>query len=199
MNPPTERLFAALDIPVSNDQGAGIQFDSLQKIVAENLPDFKPIFPLHMTVLFFGSQPVQLIPIIQKALEQGVQRFVQEEQNGIAKLSIQPGALILGKNAVGFTIVPRQAIAQLVSYLEDECTKQQISFASQRGEFVPHVTIGRVNIRAMQREQLAAIASQIPVPIGARAAHGETFTISQLSLYKSLGHSQYEKIASFKI
>ena len=196
------RLFAALDIPEKNDQGKVIDFAAMQDEAAQLLPGFRPIYPLHVTLIFFGATFAHLIENIKKGIESSLEQFKQEvlgHANGISGLSIKSGADFMGKNAISITLIPGDLIAQLATYIEHGCDKNRVGYIPQRGKFVPHATIGRIKTIGSTKAALQAKAQELKSPIGARSEYNETFTARQVTLYKSLGHSEYEVLATFKL
>ena len=196
------RLFAALDIPEKNDQGHVIEIAAMQEHASQLLPGFRPIYPLHVTLIFFGVTFEHLIENIKKGIADGLQQFKQEvlgHAQGISGLSIQSGAHFLGKNAIAVTVIPSDLVAQLPVYIEQGCDRARVGYIPQRGPFVPHATIGRVKTLGSTKADLQAKAQQLKAPVGARSEYNETFTAGQVTLYKSLGHSEYEALAAFKL
>jgi|GEM_PF-6779902 2'-5' RNA ligase len=196
-------LFIALDIPGVNDQNEPIQFANSQLLISQAVPGFRPVTKLHATILFLGSLNDEQTGQVKIALKRATQEFINQHKrgltNGIAGFMIYPGVAVMGKNAVALKLVDNALVNELLSTVLRVFKEYGINPEGPHENFDLHVTIGRIPPTLKSDYETQRFLEQLPAPIGGRAQLKETFTVSTLSLYKSLPGSEYTVIESYKI
>lgn len=134
-----KRLFIAL--PVVSDAVLNNLLDSLQKqLHYERINWVKPA-NLHLTLKFIGEQPDSLIPDIQALMAEVCLRHqpfsLDFNRTGIFGSSYNPRVLWLG------TTADATALNLLANDLLN--TLERIGFERDRQNFVPHLTLARIN------------------------------------------------------
>ena len=197
------RLFIALDLPEVNEQEETIGYADVQLLLKNAFPDFRPTSKVHVTLVFIGSVVQSTVSVVKEAIASAVHEFIETENeglaNGISGLMVEPGAEILGKNAVAFKIADNQMILRLILYLHTALKQAGIDFDVPSHEQLAHVTIGRMPMDTVDEVQLQRILRQLQAPLGARANAQEAFTAHTITLYQSLPGSNYIPLQTYPV
>lgn len=203
MNEQKVKLFIALDLPLLNDAGLPIQYEDVQVVIQNTFVNFRPLSPLHITLLFLGPTLEADVPRITKALQEAVERYISQETQGdlagITGLMIASGAHMMGKNAITMTVLDNQSLIRLVLYIQTSLKENNIPFEALHHENIGHITIGRIPKDTLDELQLKRVLDQLEAPLGARATAHESFTAHTITLYQSLPGSNYTPLQAYQI
>ncbi len=133
----TKRLFAA--IKVEPEEAFSDMYHNLCQVLGFHIIKWVEPHNIHVTLRFFGETPVDEIPVITEALRQattGIKPFELE----IAKTGIF-GSYYSPK-VIWFGITENPVLNKLYSQLN--IALEEAGFMSDRQNFVPHLTVGRV-------------------------------------------------------
>jgi 2'-5' RNA ligase len=197
------KLFVALDLPEVNDQGSPIQYENVQLLIKNSFPDFRPAPSLHVTLVFIGTVSSESLPVIEGAVDDAMRQFVAIEKrglsSGISGLMIEPGASVMGKNAVAMKLVDNQLLIRLVLYVQKALKLNKILFDETHKDIIAHVTLGRIAPEKINELQLHRLLKQLQAPIGSRQQSKESFTARTITLFQSMPASQYSPIRHYEI
>lgn len=137
MIPDSKRLFAAIDIQ-AGETFADL-YHNLRQILGIHIIKWVDLSNIHITLKFFGETPEMEIPAIIEALQSsvaGIQPFeLNIRQTGIFGSSYNPRVIWFGIEANPMFLKLNKNIK---TFLEE------IGFISDRQNFVPHLTVGRI-------------------------------------------------------
>ena len=135
--PETKRLFAAIHIKPT-EEFIDI-FNNLKQILGFHIIKWVDPNNIHITLKFLGETPVDEIPAITEALKDsiaGIQAFdIKLANTGIFGSYYQPRVIWTGIDASDELL---KLTANVVANLE------AIGYLSDRQNFVPHLTLGRI-------------------------------------------------------
>lgn len=197
------RLFVALDIPGVNDDNEPIQFANTQLLLCQAIEDFKPVSRFHITVLFIGSvleeDTAQIKSVLARTVKQFLVEYKQGIANGISGFMLEPGASLMGKNAVVMKLVDNYLVIELASLLSKAFKQHDLPFDERASNPILHITLGRVSSQRKKEADIKRFLELLPAPIGGRAQLKETFSAPTLTLYQSLPNSEYIPLVQYKI
>lgn len=133
----TKRLFAA--IKIEPDESFSDIYYNLRQVLGFHIIKWVEPQNIHVTLRFFGEIPVDEIPLITEALQnsaQGITPFDLE----IAKTGIFGS--YYNPRVVWFGIEENPTLNKLYSQLNRNL--EEAGFMSDKQNFVPHLTVGRV-------------------------------------------------------
>ena len=181
MQAPTNRLFLALEIPATNNNGEKIDFNNVEQFISNRVGGWKSE-PKHLTILFIGDIPQNAIETVKEAIKKAVNQFPPHSLN-LSNVTVK-GGVLLG-NALGYELNENASLSALHSLLKAEIAaaldKKGISHKLMSGfPFKPHITLGR----AGNVQQASSLASQLGAPVSMK---NKPFTFKTLTLYSSQG------------
>lgn len=158
---PAETLLSLLKLLKSK-----LQADQINWVRTENM---------HLTLKFLGETPEQKIPSMAELLLHSAQKnqpfHLQFDRTGIFGSRYDPRVIWLGANSVPNNLL------QLAENVLD--SMDQIGFARDRQNFVPHLTLGRVK-RLTDRNYFQSVVQAIPQQVYLDAE------VQQFILYESI-------------
>lgn len=135
--PENKRLFAAIDIQ-AGDAFADL-YNNLRHILGFHIIKWVDLENIHITLKFFGETPESEIPGIIEALQTstvGIQPFeLNIRQTGIFGSYYQPRVIWFGIDANPMLLKLNDNIRESL---------EGVGFISDRQNFVPHLTVGRI-------------------------------------------------------
>ncbi|GAB1404574.1 MAG: RNA 2',3'-cyclic phosphodiesterase [Lentimicrobiaceae bacterium] len=135
--PETKRLFAAINIQ-PNETFADL-YHNLRQILGIHIIKWVDLSHIHITLKFFGETPETEIPAIIEALQSsvaGIQPFeLNIRRTGIFGSKYNP-------RVIWFGIDPNTMFLKLNEHVN--AALEEVGFISDRQNFVPHLTVGRV-------------------------------------------------------
>lgn len=174
----TKRLFIALDIPYTYKLG----INKVQKFLKRKINEFKEQNP-HTTLIFLGNTSINDIDKIITTMQISLNEF--EKNKKIGTHALQPGAKILGKNAIALEYSKTSSLNDLnvlVNILKKNLELSNVGINNQSANFKAHLTLGRFHSN-LNTEQ-ALLLDQINVPIDQKT-HLKEFTPKAITLYES--------------
>ena len=134
-----KRLFIATKISLNEECRQLLQ--DLQKITSCDKITWVEDEVSHLTLRFLGKTPDPQIPLIKEAMEKAIVSFrpfsLQLDTLGFFGSRYAPTVIWLGFHEF-------EAYHQLFLSLEQQL--QLLGFESQQGNFVPHITLGRIKM-----------------------------------------------------
>ena len=134
-----KRLFIATKVCL-NDECRKLSQDLQQLTQHDNITWVKNDVT-HLTLRFLGQTPDSQIPLIKEAMEKAIVSFhpfsLQLDKLGFFGSRYAPSVIWLGFSEF-------EMYRQLFLSLEQQL--QQFGFEAQQGNFVPHITLGRIKM-----------------------------------------------------
>ncbi len=166
-----KRLFIAFEIELNP------YYTSLYEKIKKECPrdniTWTPPHLQHVTIRFIGKTPDDKIPLLQQGLEQIAQQFspfeLQVDKLGMFGSKYQPKILWLGFSDFSPLKELFKPINQLVI---------DIGLPEMEGNFVPHLTIGRIRMIEDKKRFIAKIPTWQPI-------ENQCFKINSFQLIKS--------------
>lgn len=135
--PENKRLFAAINIQ-ANETFSDL-YHNLRQILGFHIIKWVELSNIHITLKFFGEVPELEIPVIIEALKSsatGIQSFkINIRQTGIFGSYYNPRVIWFGIEANPMLLKLNENI---------KTSLENIGFISDRQNFVPHLTVGRI-------------------------------------------------------
>ena len=133
----TKRLFAA--IRIEPDEAFADIYHNLRQVLGFHIIKWVELHNIHVTLRFFGETPDTEIPVITEALQKA-SREIPPFNLELAKTGIFGS--YYNPRVIWFGITENPFLTKLVSNLN--LSLEEAGFISDRQNFVPHLTVGRI-------------------------------------------------------
>ena len=175
-----KRLFIAVDLAIAVVERLAMAQAELQESVSQDSGDqvdLRLVAPenIHITLKFLGDQPLELMPMVEKALEKLTEPLFPFEVE-CARLGAFPRAARPRIIWAGLDEESEEVLGLLQKALERDL--EQLGVERESRPFHPHVTLGRVKSR-----RVAPDFEEILKPYG-NVSFGKSF-IKDLVLFES--------------